>query len=83
MADSALKLPHQQRVAAEWIDLVKKIEALESFMATTAFAVLHAQERLLMADQKDAMLDYSRALAGRLDFWGADLVVLRRGAADA
>lgn len=82
MADVAIKLPHQQRVAAEWADLEKKIAALEAFMAGTLFALLPKQERLLLADQKDAMLDYAHALAGRLDFWGFDLETLRKEMVD-
>lgn len=74
---SKLTESHQRRALMEWIELEKRLSALEAFAGGEVFARLPQVERLLMADQKDAMQDYAHALAERLRLWDLDVEALR------
>lgn len=80
---SKLTEPHQRRALMEWIELEKRLRALDAFIPSSQFACMADAERLLLADQKDAMRDYARALSGRLLLWGADVDALRKEMVDA
>jgi hypothetical protein len=59
--------PHEERVGAEKRDLDDKLLRLTAFISKgTLFDVLPEEDKRLMREQRDAMMQYSEALGARI-----------------
>lgn len=62
--------PHQQRVVEEKQALDVKVAALLAFSSSPMWQQVPVEERDLLTNQFQAMLDYSNALGARISLWG-------------
>lgn len=61
--------PHELRVIQERVELVTKIQALETFIGTPFFKTLDAVQTALLHQQLDAMRAYDYVLNSRISYF--------------
>ena len=64
--------PFQDRLLAEWKDLIAKIGHLESFRGGDTYRELATSERDRLTAQLMFMRGYAEMLRQRIAFWGLD-----------
>lgn len=66
--------PYQQRVVVEKALLDEKLARLESFMKSSSFVDLDAQDAHLLREQWRCMTDYSNCLSLRIERFPQEIV---------
>lgn len=61
--------PHEERVIAEWDDVLAKADKLDAFLGTSTFDALDDANRNLLAAQLGTMYAYANILEARINLF--------------